>query len=153
MEWKKVRRGNVPDGFLEQMPKAVDMKSSKDVRDQDLEFSDDHILQLGFLQELEARRGTAGFFVNEFVAKCFAKRVVSVETKLGALSSTPERVREAFDTLYNVTSNIVHLAGVRFEGDFVVIPRPRDPLSVEHCLALATVVKHIGFDVKLDDLL
>jgi hypothetical protein len=154
MEWKGVRRGEVPNDFLEQLPD--NMREGKDYRNQSVDVTDDQLLQVSFLKQLQAskqankNRANSAPTVNDITIKCFAQRLQEVETRLGTLSASANDVRAAFETLYSTTSSILHEAGLRFEGEIVVIPRPLHPLTIAHCLALATVVKRIGFDVELD---
>ncbi len=139
------------DFFVQFLPE-VQMRDEKDDRGQKLEITEDQFLQLGFLQELQSNKGNSGFpSVNEFTMTCYARRLSQVETRLGPLTATAEAVRDAFNTLYDVTSTIIPQAGLRFEGEVVIVPRPIHPLSVAHCLAIATVVKRIGFDVELEE--
>jgi len=162
-EWSRLLEEKYVDLGDGELAEALSMlvfteKNAKmvaDVNDRKLEVELDDYSKMQCFLALQNRGEET---INECTCRLLSEWIPEVDLEVKCEEAHAEApaaaVREAFRSLYSVLSQIMHKAWPRFEDLTLIIPKPRHPLTVAHCFAIATLAKraHVPykFGVELD---
>jgi hypothetical protein len=148
LQWSQVE---VKQGQAE-MRTELTIPSSGEKTDLRLKMGDYQDVQCFIRQHTHGGQQTVNEVTCDLVSGWLPDNELERKDTEAHLETSGDEVRESFKSLYSVLSKVMHHSFARFEDLTLVIPRPRPPLSVGHCFAIASLAKRAKVPYKFVDL-